>query len=500
MTTSDESPTNRLGPFEVLHELAAGGMSLLFLGRHTETGHGVVLKQLLPELARNRDHVAMFRAEAKLGPKLEHPNIVRTLATFNEPAPTLVLEYVDGPHLGRVMRTARALEQLPVAAALYVITCAADALHHAHAQVDARTGEPLGIVHRDVSPPNILVSHDGDVKLIDFGIATARDRDYKTETGILKGKVSYMAPEQVLARPLDGRTDIFALGIVAWELLAGRRLFKDGSDLIIMQRVVHEEASAVSMVRGEVPSEVDAVIARSLAKKPENRFQTAGEFAAALRALTCAPSPEDGRASLCGWLSRHEQRIDTGLSRNTPSSAASAKPRRDDDESASGTISLKGPVDSVADSNAPTSEGVVQSQYFRFDTRSFPLVRFSILGTPDTVEALEPVFRQFDALLAGSERYVIVYDARQYSGLKFPSLPVRDACRAFVERTKASSREHVMGFGVLVTSKLFGSFINAVLSAVRGDYPQRVFTDEAEAIHWARDLIELEPGHGLRGR
>ena len=507
------TPAIQIGPYEPLHEFAVGGMSLLYLGRHTGTGELVVLKQLLPELARNKDHIAMFKAEAQLVEHLKHPNIAAALATFETPVPTIVFEYVDGPHLGRVMRTARALEQLPVEASVYIAHAVALALEAAHTARNEQ-GERLDVVHRDISPPNILVSHFGDVRVIDFGIARAKKRDYKTEAGILKGKVSYMAPEQVLARSVDARTDVFALGIVLWELLAGRRLYKDPSDLIIMQRVVHDAPVAPSSLRSEVPTECDAVVLRALAKAPEDRFPSAGKFAEAIAGLKCAQNPDAGKRALAEWLERYDQRLDFGLTRNTPSSVqrSLAQEAEEEEGELTGTVSLRGSAVPpppkpgqpagvpLGDDDHPTAEAVIETKYFRFDARQLPLLRFTVLGTPDRREDLDPIFKLFEDNLARKSRTAILYDAREYSGLKFPSLEVREAARDFIHRTREASAKYCICFGVLVSSRLFGGFINAVLTKVKGDYPQRVFSDETEALRWVLSQLEKEPDYGLRAR
>ncbi|MEO8183759.1 MAG: protein kinase [Deltaproteobacteria bacterium] len=284
----NDSPRNiprHLADFELVRRLGAGGMAEVFLAKRRGaegTYKLLVVKRILPAHISSDSFRAMFAEEARLATRLNHPNIVQVydFQDAGEAGQLLSMEYVEGPDLGKLMRRARKDEErLPPYVAAFVVSEVGRGLHYAHERTDDR-GQPLEIVHRDVSPQNILLSIDGAVKVADFGIATANV--FREEPGVLKGKVGYMSPEQARGEKVDRRSDIFSLGIILHELLSGRPLYvrEEGRELLEVVRAGAIEAPSV-FARG-VPPELEAIAMRALSKDADNRFQTARDFAAAI--------------------------------------------------------------------------------------------------------------------------------------------------------------------------------------------------------------------------
>jgi serine/threonine-protein kinase len=242
----------------------------------------VVVKRILPHLAENHDFISMFLDEARIAALLDHPNVVRIIEVGHDGDEYfLVMELVQGKPLAGVLRKA-AKEQSPLTPALaaFVVAQAAGGLGYAHNLVGP-SGEPLNIVHRDVSPQNILVSFEGAVKLIDFGVARALGRVTHTNPGGLKGKIEYMSPEQAGADEVDRRADVFALGVVLWEALTGRHLFRRQTELATMRAIVDDPIPRPSEIISIAPV-LEAIVMRALKKRREERFQSAQELAMAL--------------------------------------------------------------------------------------------------------------------------------------------------------------------------------------------------------------------------
>ncbi len=278
MTTRER--TTRLTQYEVLRYLGHGGMAELLLARATgPEGFEklVVLKKIVPQLASDARHVRLFLDEARLAACLDHPNIVHVhdLGLVDTDY-CYAMEYVHGATLSRVLER----RELPIAIAIQIARAVAAGLHHAHER-RGHDGKPLDIVHRDVSPSNILISYEGVVKLIDFGIAKAANSSIRTVTGTVKGKPGYIAPEQTAGQSVDRRTDVFALGAVLWEMLTGLPLFETAS---VAELAVHEPPPPSSL-RRDCPPELDAIVRRALACAPDQRYQTAQELQRALEEL-----------------------------------------------------------------------------------------------------------------------------------------------------------------------------------------------------------------------
>ena len=227
----------------------------------------------------------MLLDEARLAARIRHPNVVPTLDVVSSGTEMLlVMEYVPGESLARLAQASTTRqERIPLRVASAVLCGALHGLHAAHEATDER-GTPLEIVHRDVSPQNILVGCDGVARLLDFGVAKAVSRLTETRSGELKGKLAYMAPEQFRRAPVDRRADIYAAGVVLWELLVGRRLHAGGSDAEIIERVLYGHPEAPSTLEPAVPASVDAVVLRALARNPDDRYATTAEMAGELEA------------------------------------------------------------------------------------------------------------------------------------------------------------------------------------------------------------------------
>ncbi len=240
----------------------------------------VILKTMLPELAEEEGLVEQFLDEARVAAKLNHPNIVSMYEVGEwQGRYFIAMEYISGDHVGRLLMAARrAGLKMPPLVAAKIIHDAALALDHAHTARDV-DGTPLTVVHRDVSPQNIMVRDDGVTKVIDFGIARAANRSVRTRTGCIKGKAPYMAPEQIAGKPLDGRTDQFALGIVFWELLTHERLFYAENDVDVLRMVLNYRIPPPSSVVPNVPPELDEVVLHMLERAPEARYVSCGAVA-----------------------------------------------------------------------------------------------------------------------------------------------------------------------------------------------------------------------------
>lgn len=297
MTDESIPVPKRLAEFEVIRRLGVGGMAEVFLAKKRGaegTYKLLVVKRILPQYGESARFRTMFAEEAMLATRLNHPNIVQVyeFQDYAEDGQLLSMEYVEGPDLRKVMRAARTKRtRLPPYVSAYIIGEVAKGLHYAHDRKDER-GQPMEIVHRDVSPQNILISFEGSVKIADFGIASANL--FREEPGVLKGKTGYMSPEQARGERVDRRTDIYSLGVVFHELLTGRALHgaAEGNELLEAVRAGQVEPPS-TFVR-DVPRELENLVMKALARDVDERFATARDFAAAItRALFQSQQPVD---------------------------------------------------------------------------------------------------------------------------------------------------------------------------------------------------------------
>ena len=282
------APT-RVGRYEVISHLATGGMAQIYLARQSGLGsfeRHVVLKTILRERASDQRFVTMFLDEAKLAATLNHQNVAQVYEVDQaDGAYFMAMEYVHGENARAILETT--LHRgwtVPLELAVMIISGAAAGLHHAHER-RGKNGQPLNIVHRDVSPANIMVGFDGSVKVLDFGIAKAEERATKTVGGTIKGKYGYMSPEQCKGKPIDRRSDIFALGICLYELTTLRRAFKGNDDFETMKRIVSGDMVLPSVAVPGYPRELEAILLTALANDPNARFQSGQEMIEALDAF-----------------------------------------------------------------------------------------------------------------------------------------------------------------------------------------------------------------------
>ena len=276
------------GKYELLARLAVGGMAEIFLARRRaadDKAEMVVIKRVLPHLAEDARFVAMFRDEARLASRIEHVNACRVLELGSVGDTYFIaMEYLHGVPLSRVLlRSARTSDQLDIRFIAGVMQQSCAGLHHAH-ELSAPDGRLLDVVHRDVSPPNIFVTTDGQVKLLDFGVAKARGASQKTRTGTVKGKNAYMSPEQVLGEPVDRRSDLFSLGIVMWESLTASRLFLRDTDFETFRSITKGDIPDLRKQRPDVPEPLAQVVGRALERDRDKRYATADELGGAITA------------------------------------------------------------------------------------------------------------------------------------------------------------------------------------------------------------------------
>ncbi|MDY0058626.1 MAG: protein kinase [Myxococcota bacterium] len=281
--------TREFGRFRLMDRVASGGMAEIYRALCTdEFGQPqvVALKLMLPHCNDDRDFIEMMRDEAKITRHLRHLNLARVLEFGQvDGKHYLAIEFIDGRDLRAILRASRERQEyLPVEHVLYLMASVLEGIHSAHIQTDER-GRPLQVIHRDISPSNILVPYSGPVKVIDFGIAKAAFSKVRTRIGVVKGKVRYMSPEQSLGKKLDLRTDIFSAGVVLYEALTLRAPFAAPTEPEMIERIRTEDPQLPSSIDPAIPRELDAILARALAKRRSARYQSAAEFAAALHEL-----------------------------------------------------------------------------------------------------------------------------------------------------------------------------------------------------------------------
>ncbi len=296
----------RFGKYDLLERVNVGGMAEVWKARlrGVEGFEKIIaLKRILPNIAEDTEFITMFIDEAKITVQLTHANIAQThdLGKIDD-SYFIAMEYVPGRDLRGIFDRARKRKQhVPVPLACYCISKVADALDYAHRKKDPQ-GRDLNIVHRDISPQNVLVSYDGEVKLIDFGIAKAASKASQTQAGILKGKFAYMSPEQIRGAPLDGRSDVFALGTVLYELLTGERLFVGESDFSTLENVRNMQILPPSTYNNRIPRELEPVVMKSLARDLNQRYRWASEFGADLQRFLLTQQSVFGPNDLAAYM------------------------------------------------------------------------------------------------------------------------------------------------------------------------------------------------------
>ena len=275
-----------IGRYETLHVIASGGMASVFLARvHGEAGFErvVAIKRPHPHLRQDEDFASMFLDEARLASRIHHPNVVSVIDFGGETSvPFLVMEYIEGTHLLALNKAAlKRKTRIPMGVSVRIIMETLMGLHAAHELRDP-DGALMNLVHRDVSPQNVLVGIDGTARITDFGVAKAEARATVTRDGTVKGKLAYIAPEQLQGREVTRCADIFAAGVLLWESLCGRRLFRADSEAETVNMLLNWIVPKPSSIVPEIPPELDEIVLKALERDPAKRYATAAEFAEAL--------------------------------------------------------------------------------------------------------------------------------------------------------------------------------------------------------------------------
>ncbi len=306
-----------VGRYELVSRIGSGGMGEVFLARAAGAGgfaKEVVIKRILPHLASDDGFVQRFIEEGKLVVRLRHAGIAQVLDMGEDHGVFFIaMEHVEGKDLGELMRVANTAGiKLPVPLVAHVLAALLDALDYAHNAKDAE-GRPLGIIHRDVSPSNVMVSTTGEVKLLDFGIARATERLQASTTGAIRGKYSYMSPQQAGGAELDARSDLFSVGVIAWELLTGERPFDGSSDLLTLDRIRYHDPGRLRDKVPDLPEDIAQVVERLVAKQPEGRFASADEAAQALRQYMLRTGKLATSKDLAAWFEEVQATLPRGL-------------------------------------------------------------------------------------------------------------------------------------------------------------------------------------------
>ncbi|MFC1611202.1 protein kinase [Myxococcota bacterium] len=308
--------TVRFGRYLLERRLAMGGMAEVFLGR-IEGPEGfqkkVVVKRILPHLQHDDNHVKMFLDEARLAARFDHPNLIQVYELARiEDQYCLAMEYIEGEDVAAILdESLRLSRAIPIDIAVYIVGCAAEGLHYVH-ELTTETGDALNVVHRDISPANIIVTWRGGIKIVDFGIAKHEISTSQTVAGTLKGKFSYMSPEQARGEPVDRRSDIFSLGTILYELLTVTPCFAGSNQIEILDNVINARFNPVREVRPEVPKSLETVLSRMLTVKRTSRFSTADDVRGELKdfmAETNMPTPSDVGSFLGNLFGRPSKKV-----------------------------------------------------------------------------------------------------------------------------------------------------------------------------------------------
>jgi len=271
---------NKIGPYLLTQQIAKGGMADLFLSdylRQDGFRRTVAVKKILPHLAENQDFIKMFIREARLAALLQHPNIVQIIDFGKiQNVYLIAMEYIDGKNLAEIMVHVK--EGLPVDLSVFVIMKICTGLQYSHDKTDDKSGNPLHIVHRDISPQNILISFLGEVKITDFGISKARSEPSMTQAGVIKGKLSYLSPEQALGRVADHQADIYALGLVFYEILSYKKIYRFDNHIEAIRSIPKVNIPPLISLNPGIPDELNRIVMKCLEKDKKLRYQSAQEI------------------------------------------------------------------------------------------------------------------------------------------------------------------------------------------------------------------------------
>ncbi len=271
------------GNYILLEKLAAGGMAEVYLAKKIAASgvqKFVAIKRILSQFSDSEDFISMFKDEAKIAINLSHSNVVSIYDFGTEKGQFyIVMEFVEGRNLRQILNRMKRVDKVfTIAQVAHIIKQVSAGLDHAHRCIDPTTGKPLNIIHRDMSPQNVMLGFEGDAKIVDFGIAKAAHQIEATRAGTLKGKFGYMSPEQVEGQSVDSRTDIFALGIMIWEMLANQRLFLANSEINTLRKIRECDVPSLRKINPNIPTELDQIVKKALEKEKVNRYQTSSDL------------------------------------------------------------------------------------------------------------------------------------------------------------------------------------------------------------------------------
>ena len=297
---------DRIGPYLLHDKFARGGMAELFLADYVrEDGfrRKVAVKRILPHLAGNQNFIKMFTREARVAALLQHPNVVQIFDYGNiENAYFIAMEFIEGKNLGELLKESG--HGLPADITVFIMSQICKGLDYSHNKQDDTTGEPFKIVHRDISPQNLLISYQGEVKISDFGISKARSEPSLTRAGVVKGKLAYLSPEQALGEAIDHRADIYALGLVFYETRTGKRVYDFGNEVDAIRTIPVMEIDPLRNIISDIPEELNRIVMRCLEKQKESRYQTAAAVHADLVAYKKQQNSVLGTSELANFMKR----------------------------------------------------------------------------------------------------------------------------------------------------------------------------------------------------
>jgi serine/threonine protein kinase len=300
------SVTETFGEYKILKKIATGGMAEVFLARRTGLKGFeklLAIKRILPQFSENEEFISMFIDEAKLAAQLNHRNIVQIYDFGNQQgAYYIAMEFVSGKDVRSILkRSIEKQKRMPIGQCVYIITEAAKGLEYAHNLKDP-SGSPLQLIHRDISPQNILVSYEGEVSLADFGIAKAASKSTETRAGVLKGKILYMSPEQAWGKPIDKRSDLYSLGVVLYEMIAYRKIFDADSEFSMLEKVRNAQVEFPPEIFDKVPKPIFRILKKALGKDPGERYQSAHEMRVDLESYLHTTQETASERTLAGYL------------------------------------------------------------------------------------------------------------------------------------------------------------------------------------------------------
>ena len=302
----DIAKMERIGPYLLQQKVARGGMAELYLADYVrEDGfrRKVAVKRILPHLAGNQNFIKMFTREARVAALLQHPNVVQIFDYGNiENAYFIAMEFIDGKNLGEVLKGLGS--GLPADIAVFIMSQICKGLDYSHNKKDDATGEPFNIVHRDISPQNLLISYQGEVKISDFGISKARSEPSLTQAGVVKGKLAYLSPEQALGEPIDHRADIYALGLVFYESLTGKRVYEFGNEVDAIRTIPVMDIEPLHSVIDDIPQELNRIVMTCLEKQKDLRYQGAAAVHADLAAFKKQQKTAFGTSDLADFMKK----------------------------------------------------------------------------------------------------------------------------------------------------------------------------------------------------